>query len=176
MNFTKIMIKTALGALLLMGFGGCSKTVEPTEIMSVNQTALDGYDPVAYFVSSQALQADGSYVYAYAGLNWNFASAANMERFKADPASYIPAFGGFCAYQLADGDLVLSDPAYWYIHNGRLYLFEDEDAKNEWFKDIDMMLLKGEESWKALTAPAEEEQFEEIGDTFMNAASSAKEE
>lgn len=174
MNLTKIMMKTTLVAMVLIGFNGCSKTAEPAEIMSVNKTALDGYDAVAYFVSSKAVKAGSSYVHNYKNLAWNFESQANLETFSSSPEVYVPAFGGFCAYELAEGELVLSDPEYWYIHNDRLYLFKDEDSKQEWFRDIDNMLLKAEENWNLLTKPVEEEKFEEIGDSFMNASTSQK--
>jgi len=173
MNFTKIMINTTLAAVMFLGFGGCTKTAEPSAVMNVNETALDGYDPVSYFVSAKAVKAGTSYVYTYSNLNWNFVSQANLEAFKSKPNSYIPSFGGFCAYNLAEGDLVLSDPRYWYINDNKLYLFEDEDAKKEWFRKIDSMTSKAEEAWKLLN-PVHEEKFEEIGDSFMNAASPQK--
>jgi YHS domain-containing protein len=170
MDLIKTILKTTLITAVLMGFTGCTKTVEPTEIMSVNATALDGYDAVAHFVSSKAVKAGTAYVTHYKDLTWNFESQANLDTFSADPEAYIPAFGGFCAYELAEGDFVLSDPEQWYIHNNRLYLFKDEDAKAEWFRAIDSMLLKAQETWKLLTQPVEEEKFEEIGESFMNAS------
>lgn len=174
MNLTKIMMKTTLITMMFLGFAGCAKSVEPAGIMSVNETALDGYDPVSYFVSSKAVKAGKSYVYTYKNLDWNFESQSNLETFSSDPDAYIPAFGGFCAYEISGSKLVLSDPRYWAIHDDRLYLFSDEDAKKEWFRDIDSMILKAQEAWKLLTSPAEEEKFEEIGDSFMKASSSAE--
>lgn len=170
MNLTKIMIKTTLMGMVFFGFSGCTKTVEPADIMSVNETAIDGYDTVAYFVSSKAVKADQPHVYNYKSLAWNFESQTNLEMFSSNPDAYTPAFGGFCAYELAEGDFVLSDPQYWYIHNGKLYLFKDEDAKTEWFRNIDTMLLKAEETWNLFNKPVEEEQFEEIGDSFLHAS------
>lgn len=170
MDLIKTIIKITLIAAVLTGFGGCSKTAEPAGIMSVDATALDGYDVVAYFVSSKAVKAGEAYVYTHKNLSWRFESQSNLDAFSANPDAYIPAFGGFCAYELAEGDLEMSDPEQWYIHNNRLYLFSDEDAKAEWFRDIDTMLLKAEENWMLLPQPVEEEKFEEIGDSFMNAS------
>ena len=166
MNLTKIILKSTLITVTFLSFYGCAKSVETASIMSVQKTALNGYDPVAYFVSSKALKAGKLYVYNYAGLTWNFESEANLEAFKSNPNAYIPSFGGFCAYALADEDLVLSDPKYWYIHDEKLYLFQDEDAKKEWFIHMDSMLSKAQIQWKVFN-PLKEEKFEEIGNSFI---------
>lgn len=124
--------------------------------MSVEKIALNGYDPVAYFVSAKAIKADSNYSYEYEGAGWHFETEKNLEAFKANPQNYIPAFGGFCAYELADGELVLSNPEYWYIHNGKLYLFTDDEAKNEWFRNIDEMIPSAQKAWEEMMKPLKE--------------------
>jgi len=151
MNMTKI----TLTIMIFLSFWGCAKIAEPAQVMSVNNTALNGYDPVAYHVSFKAVQADKTYVYTYDNVNWNFESESNMQMFKANPTAYIPEFSGFCAYELVEGDLVISDPEFWYIHNDKLYLFENEDNKQEWFRKIDSMLLKGVKAWSLVLHPLE---------------------
>lgn len=134
---------------------GCSKVAKPAEIMSVENVAIDGYDPVSYFVSSSANKADGTHQYVYKEMTWYFSSDENLQTFSADPESFIPKFGGFCAYELADEDLVNSDPQFWYIHNRGLYLFNDEGAKEDWFREIDVRLTSAEENWVKLNTPDE---------------------
>ena len=155
------MAKTVLAGILAVTVIGCTKSAEPASVMSVDAIALDGYDPVAYFVSAQAHRADGSYSYSYENLNWYFQSSENLERFKADPRAYIPEFGGFCALELADEDLVTADPQQWHIHNGRLYLFNDEDAKKEWFSQMVMVLPAAYKAWDAIRNPVEETEEED---------------
>ncbi len=135
---------------------GCAKRAEPAAVMSVEKVALKGYDPVGYFTSATAIKADAEHSCKHEGLSWYFVSNENLEAFKAQPQNYIPAFGGFCAYELAEGERVLSDPEQWHIHNQKLYFFEDEEAKNDWFTEIDEKIPEGEKQWKKLNTPREE--------------------
>ncbi len=157
-------ILVILGFMTLMT--GCAKNVEPEEMMQVEGVALDGYDAVAYFEAYQAIQADFSHNDSYKGLEWYFDSDENKRKFSENPERYLPAFGGFCAYELAYENLVMSDPQHWYIHNDRLYLFSSESAKEEWFEQMAALLPLADKEWKALNPP--EEVFEEIGDAFIN--------
>jgi YHS domain-containing protein len=154
-NFSKNIVTVILISLFGLFIAGCSKTAKPAEVMSVENIAIDGYDPVAYFVSSSAYKADGTYQYVYKDLTWYFSSDENLQTFSADPESYVPKFGGFCAYELADEDLVNSDPQFWHIHNKGLYLFNDEDAKEDWFREIDVMLISADKEWARLNTPEE---------------------
>ena len=158
MILTKMVLKAALIFMLFLGASGCTKSAEPAEMMSVDNVALDGYDPVSYFTSAKAAKGDPGHAHAYKGLQWHFESDENLEMFRDDPELYTPAFGGFCADALADGELVLSTPEYWYIHNGKLYLFEDEDAKQEWFREISSVLPAGLAQWERLLEPAADEE------------------
>jgi len=144
--------------LLGLGMVGCSKTAKPTEIMNAEEVALEGYDPVAYFKSSKAFKADGTYSYNYKELTWHFESNENRDAFMTDPESYIPVYNGFCTYEMAEGDLEQSDPGVWHIHNKQLYLFNDEDAKEEWFRDIDSMLVESNKEWTLMNTPEEEDE------------------
>lgn len=156
-KFNKTLINIALISALALAVTGCVKKAEPASIMSVEQIALEGYDPVAYFVSGEAYKADGSYTYSYEGLTWHFQTDANLESFKADPAKYIPVFGGFCAYELADEELAYSKPEFWHIHNGQVYLFSSNSAKEKWFRAMDTMIPKAQKQWDALKNPTEED-------------------
>ena len=155
-DITKIVIKTVLSIAVSFGVLGCCKSVEPAEIMSVKKMALDGYDPVAYFISSRAAKGGIANGYSYKELQWNFENSENLAAFKSSPQAYIPQLGGFCAYRLADEKLVLSDPKVWYIHNEKLYLFSDEEAKTKWYMNLKMMIEKGEKEWEAVMNPADE--------------------
>ena len=155
-SFSKNIVTAMMIALVGLSMSGCSKTAEPAEIMSIEKIAIDGYDPVAYFVSTKAYKADGTYTYSYKDLTWYFESNENLEAFSADPEAFVPRLGGFCAYELADEELVYSDPRVWYIHNRGLYLFSDEDAKEEWFRKIDVMLSASEKEWNLRINPEED--------------------
>jgi YHS domain-containing protein len=153
----KTLIHIALISALALAVTGCVKKAEPAAIMSVEQVALKGYDPVSYFTSASAHKADGTYSYLYEGLTWYFETSENLESFKADPAKYIPVFGGFCAYELADEELAYSKPEFWHIHNGQVYLFSSKGAQEKWYMQIDTMIQKAQMQWDALKNPPEED-------------------
>ena len=81
------------------------------------------------------------------GATYRFASQTNLDAFKADPARYEPAFGGFCAYGAALGKKFDGDPQYWKIVDGRLYLNLDADIQKEWAKDEAGNIVKASRNW-----------------------------
>lgn len=57
--------------------------------------AIKGYDPVAYFTERRAVKGKKEFEYKWQDAKWRFASAANREKFAANPAAYAPKYGGF---------------------------------------------------------------------------------
>jgi YHS domain-containing protein len=109
--------------------------------------AAHGYDVVAYFTDGKSVIGSDAYAVAHAGGTYRFASQANLDAFKADPAKYEPAYGGFCAYGVALGKKFDGDPRYWKIVGGRLYLNLNSDIQAEWSKDISGNIAKAETNW-----------------------------
>jgi YHS domain-containing protein len=115
--------------------------------------AIDGYDPVAYFPEGggKAMRGKAEFAYTYRGVTYRFASAANRDRFKADPRKYEPAYGGWCAYAMADGEKVEIDPRSFKITDGRLFLFYKDlitDTRSRWSKDEPNLRGKADGAWK----------------------------
>ena len=84
--------------------------------------ALDGYDPVSYFRGAPAKGA-AARLLTHLGVVYHFSSDENREAFAADPARYEPAYGGWCAWAMIDGEKVEPDPKTFKIVDGRLLLF-----------------------------------------------------
>ena len=57
--------------------------------------AIKGYDTVAYFTEGKPVKGKKDFEYRWQGPKWRFASARNMELFKADPEKYAPQYGGY---------------------------------------------------------------------------------
>jgi YHS domain-containing protein len=85
--------------------------------------AIKGYDPVSYFVDGRAIKGTASLAQDFDDSRYHFSSAKNRELFAANPARYVPQFGGLCAAGLADGSVVESDPTAFVVRDGKLYLF-----------------------------------------------------
>lgn len=84
--------------------------------------ALDGYDPVSYF-SGDPQVGKKSITATYGGVVYRFANHANLEAFEANPSTYEPAYGGWCATAMLSGDRVGINPKYYKIVDGKLLLF-----------------------------------------------------
>jgi len=85
---------------------------------------IEGYDPVAYFVSNKAFKGSSKYGVSQQGITYYYYSQANKEAFLKNPAGYKPQYGGCCTYALGDsGEEVSMDPETFKILNDKLYLF-----------------------------------------------------
>ncbi len=111
---------------------------------------ISGYDPVAYFTDGKPVKGSGYHVAEYMGVTYVFASKEHKNTFEDDPAKYVPAYGGYCAYGVAVGKKFVSDPEAWKIVQGKLYLNLDRDIQNKWSKDIPGYLKKSEANWKEI--------------------------
>lgn len=117
--------------------------------------AIDGYDPVAYFVSNKAIQGSNKFATSYQGVTYYFSSQQNKDLFKANPDKYEPQYGGWCAYAMgATGEKVEIDPETFKITDGKLYLFYHSWTNNtllKWNKDEKNLKTKADASWKVFT-------------------------
>ncbi len=111
---------------------------------------LNGYDPVSYF-SGKPIKGKGNFQYKYKNTIYQFASQANLDKFKTDPAHFEPLYGGWCAYAMgAKGEKVEVDPETYRIINGRLYLFYNSFFNNtltDWNKDETNLKKKADSNW-----------------------------
>lgn len=112
--------------------------------------AIEGVDPVAYFTESKPVKGSGKFSFKWKGATWRFASAENLERFKAAPGKYEPQYGGFCAYAVSEGYTASIDPEAWSIVDGKLYLNYSKSVRALWSKDIPGRISKGDKNWPGI--------------------------
>ena len=79
------------GLVVRNGSGG--KTLVFTDRKGV---ALEGYDPISYFMMSKPIKGDPKTEATYNGALYHFASQEHREIFEKSPSKYAPAYGGFC--------------------------------------------------------------------------------
>ncbi len=116
--------------------------------------ALKGYDPVAYIAAGKAEAGKEDITSVYRGITCRFANADNRHRFAADPEKYLPAYGGWCATAMAEGNKVEIDPASFKVTEGRLFLFYKGgrgDALQAWNRDEPNLTRRADQQWKQLT-------------------------
>jgi hypothetical protein len=85
--------------------------------------AIQGYDPVAYFIDGKPTRGTPEYGYQWDEHRYRFVSAEHRDLFKADPVRYAPQFGNYCAMALALGKVVVANPENWLVSDNQLYLF-----------------------------------------------------
>lgn len=111
---------------------------------------LHGYDPVAYFTGNAAMKGDAKYKATYQGGTYYFASDANRNLFKKDPAKYAPQYGGYCAVAVSMGQLEDADPKMFTIHNDKLLVQRNEKAHQMFLSNSDGLHQKADERWPEL--------------------------
>ncbi len=116
----------------------------------VAAAGVGGYDPVSYFTESGPARGNGKFTAEYQGVTYLFSSEANKSAFEKDPAKYLPAYGGYCAYGVALGKKSWGDPEVWEIVDGTLYLNVDKSIQQEWDKDKAGYITKAGSSWPAI--------------------------
>ncbi|MCK4586383.1 MAG: hypothetical protein KAU29_03525, partial [Gammaproteobacteria bacterium] len=75
----------------------------------------EGYDVVEYF-NDKAIEGDKKYTFNHDGAKFKFSTEENQNKFKSDPTKYVPQYGGWCAYAIADSNKRVSiDPETFQI-------------------------------------------------------------
>jgi YHS domain-containing protein len=121
--------------------------------------ALSGYDPVGCFPEGggKATKGSAEITLVQGGVTWRFASEKNRELFRAAPKRFEPAYGGWCAWAMVQGDKVAVDPTSFVIEDGRLLVFYDgflADTRKKWLKAGGAALRpKADAAWTKIVAP-----------------------
>lgn len=109
--------------------------------------ALHGFDPVAFFTKGKPVEGKAKYEAQHNGASYYFESEGNLAAFKADPAKYAPAYGGFCAYGVSVGKKFDGNPNFWKIVDGKLYLNLDAEIAGLFAKDVPGAIDKANGYW-----------------------------
>lgn len=136
-----VLVVFALAATLALG----QQNVKERRLI------LKGYDPVAYFTEGRPVQGNAKFQHDWDGGRYHFASAANRDKFVADPDRYAPQFGGYCTGSLARNVRAEAHPEGWIISEGRLYVFGQARFREDALKDPQWLatrIPKAKENWK----------------------------
>jgi len=122
-----------------------------------NGLALQGYDPVSYHNQGPE-KGKKEYSFEYDGVTYQFSSQENLQTFTAAPTTYLPAFGGWCAWAMLEGEKVEVDPETYKIINGTSYLFYNSFFSNtlsRWnsranSETEEVLVKKAQSEWRKL--------------------------
>ena len=114
----------------------------------------NGYDVVAYF-NNEAIEGSKNFTVEFNGVKFKFFTQNNLDIFKISPHKYIPQYGGYCAYAIAEkGEKVSINPETFEIRDGKLYLFYNAWGTNTlklWLKNnVKGLQEKGDKNWEDL--------------------------
>jgi YHS domain-containing protein len=121
-----------------------------TPVAPVNATegiGVKGHDPVAYFVNGRPIKGAEQYSFVWKGVTYRFASEDNLNLFKADPAKYLPQYGGYCAYAMSIDRIADIDPTEWAIVAGKLYLNNNLFSQTLWSLNKNGRIASANRNW-----------------------------
>lgn len=122
----------------------------PVYTGTFGNTAVQGYDPVAYFTEGRPVKGSKDHETEYQGATFRFASAANRDAFIADPDKYAPQYGGYCAWAISQGYHAKGDARFWKIVDGKLYLNYNSSIQKKWEGDIPGFIASANANWPAI--------------------------
>ncbi len=113
----------------------------------LSSAGAGGYDVVAYFTEGNPVKGNDKFSAEYENADWYFASKTNFEKFKDNPEKYIPQYGGYCPWAVAQGDTASGDPLQWTVVNDKLYLNYDAEIQKKWTTDRTNLIVLGDMNW-----------------------------
>lgn len=109
--------------LLILGITVSSLSAQTIDYNLKKGFIANGYDVVAYF-NNKAINGSLEFVTTFDDVKYRFSSEENLIEFKQNPHKYVPQYGGYCAYAIAEKkEKVSINPETFLIKNGKLYLF-----------------------------------------------------
>ena len=117
------------------------------DVNQIDGIALHGFDPVAYFTQNKAVKGEAEFTAQYKGVTYEFASKEDQATFQANPAKYVPQYGGFCAFAVSKGVKADIDPHAFAINDGKLYVNYSDKALEAYQGDVKGNTQNADHNW-----------------------------
>lgn len=120
---------------------------------------LEGYDVVSYYSAKGPVKGSKEYAFTHEGITYYFKDEKSKKVFRSNPKKYVPAYGGWCAYAMAEnkGKKVSVNIETYKIINGKLHLFYNAFLNNTLKKwkngDEESFLKKANAHWAKIINP-----------------------
>jgi hypothetical protein len=131
-------------------FAAQAATTERVVVNRFSGVAIEGYDPVAYFVDKRPTMGLPDFEASEAGAVWRFRNEGNRASFVAHPDIYGPQYGGYDPIDLARGVTYAGNPRFWLVSGQRLYLFGREQNRDAFAADPVRALREANARWPKL--------------------------
>jgi YHS domain-containing protein len=135
----------AVGALFAVAPAHADQAPVHTGFLS--NVAVGGYDPVAYFTEGRPVRGTTQHRTTHQGYEYRFASAEHLAAFRSNPSRYLPQYGGYCAWAVAQGYTAAGNPQHWRIVDDRLYLNYNGEIQQRWLRDIPGFIRSANANW-----------------------------
>lgn len=136
--------------LVCSGLPTQAATTERIVVNRFSGIAIEGFDPVAYFVDGGPELGKAEFEANLWGAVWRFRNEGNRASFLAHPEIYGPQFGGYDPADIARGVIVAGNPRFFVISAQRLYLFSREDNRDAFAANPERFLYEVGKRWPAL--------------------------
>ncbi len=136
--------------LLALWAGTQAPKASPADRLVVNPAsglAISGFDPVAYFSETKAIQGRPDLELTQNGAVWRFLNEGNRAAFIDRPEVYTPQFGGYDPVAIERETSVPGHPEIWAIAGERLYLFYNAKAREAFLHDTSRIIESATRKW-----------------------------
>jgi YHS domain-containing protein len=153
-------VLSLMGAALVATslFSGCSALTAQnpsSPLKPVNAVAdgddsrvmLKGHDVVAYFTQNKHALGSPQFKSVYQDVSFRFASAEHKALFDANPAKYLPQYGGYCANGVVYGIPWGGDADTWLMQDGKLYIFGGAGSMAAFKLDVAANIKMADKYW-----------------------------
>ncbi|MCK1733169.1 hypothetical protein IVA79_04130 [Bradyrhizobium sp. 138] len=146
------LVVCLLSGIWIIGAGlpAGAATTERIVVNRFSGVAIEGFDPVAYFVAGRAMRGTAEFEASLWGAVWRFRNEGNRASFLAHPEIYGPQFGGYDPADIARGVTIAGNPRFFAIVAQRLYLFSREANRDAFAANPERFLYEVGKRWPAL--------------------------
>ena len=127
--------------------GGTLRPVNAVADGADESVMLKGHDVVAYFTDARHMLGLPEVKTVYQGVTFRFATPAHKAQFDADPAKYLPQYGGYCANGMAFGIPWGGDADTWLVRDGKLYIFGGAGSQRAFMMDRELSTQRADKYW-----------------------------
>ena len=116
----------------------------------IGNVGVSGYDVVSYFTDGRPVRGATQFRTTHQGVEYRFASAEHLSAFQANPARYLPQYGGYCAWAVSQGYTASANPNNWRIVDGKLYLNYNTEIQRRWEQNIPSFIQSANANWPSV--------------------------